>query len=109
VAPRSELTSKELAVLLAALRLMPKAYGAAILNEIQEASGRTLATATLYSTVERLADKGFISTRRGEPTPERGGRAKLYVSLTATGHTALQNELKVIDGLRGGRLAGGTA
>ena len=65
-------------VLLALLRLQPEAYGVAIRDEIEEKTGRRVALGSVYTTLLRLEDKGFVATRIGEPTPQRGGRRKKF-------------------------------
>src|SRR5579864_8721798 len=75
----------ELLVLLALIRLGDEAYGVPISEAIEESSGREVALGSVYITLERLEQKGFVSSRLGEPTPERGGRAKTYFHITAKG------------------------
>lgn len=82
---RDYLGHLELMVLLAAWRLKPEAYGVSIAREIEEQCGYSVALAGIYSTLERLQDKGLVRPIRGEPTPERGGRARTYFDLTAAG------------------------
>lgn len=91
-------------VLLAILRLGDKAYGVAIRNEIQERTGREPAPGALYVTLERLEDKGLLTSSLGDPTPQRGGRAKRYVKVSANGMTALNHArecyLRLWEGLK---------
>ena len=75
----------ELLVLLALIRLGDEAYGVPIADEIQESSGRDVIMGSVYITLDRLEDKGLVSSRLGEPTAERGGRAKTYFRVTAKG------------------------
>lgn len=82
---RDYLGHLELMVLLAVWRLKPEAYGVSIAREIEQQCGYTLALAGIYSTLERLQAKGLVRSTRGEPTPERGGRARTYFDLTAAG------------------------
>jgi PadR family transcriptional regulator len=72
-------------VLLALMRLETNAYGVPIAREIEDASGRDVALASVYFTLERLEEKGLVSSELGEPTAERGGRAKRYFRVTAKG------------------------
>ena len=65
-------------VLLAVLRLGDDAYGASIRREIETRTGRALTVGALYRTLDRLELKGYLSSRFGDPTPERGGRSKRY-------------------------------
>src|SRR5271167_817144 len=75
----------ELLVLLALIRLGDEAYGVPISDAIEESSGREVALGSVYITLERLERKGFVSSKLGEPTAERGGRAKTYFHVTAKG------------------------
>src|SRR5580658_4831456 len=72
-------------LLSAAARLGEDAYGAAIRQEIEEATGRPCSLGALYTTLDRLEEKGFLATRMGDPTPQRGGRPKRMVRVTAEG------------------------
>ena len=63
-------------ILLALMRLGDDAYGVPIAREIEETSGRAMALASVYATLDRLEEKGFVVSELGEPTAERGGRAK---------------------------------
>jgi PadR family transcriptional regulator len=75
----------ELLVLLALIRLADEAYGVPISEAIEESSGRDVAIGSVYITLERLERKGLVTSRLGEPTAERGGRAKTYFRITAKG------------------------
>src|SRR6267378_3083829 len=82
---RDYLGSFELMVILAVIRLGEDAYGVPISREIEGRSGREVALGSVYATLERLEEKGLVSSELGEPTPERGGRAKKYFHITAKG------------------------
>lgn len=88
---RDYLGHLELMVLLAVWRLKPDAYGISIAREIELQCGYTMSLAGIYSTLERLQQKGLITSRRGEPTATRGGRARTFFNLTATGVTETQS------------------
>jgi DNA-binding PadR family transcriptional regulator len=75
----------ELLVLSALIRLGDEAYGVPISDAIEESSGREVALGSVYITLGRLEQKGLVTSRLGEPTPERGGRAKTYFRVTAKG------------------------
>lgn len=77
-------------VLLSILRLGDTAYGVRIRAEITERAGRAVAPGALYTTLQRLEEKGFATSRLGEPTPERGGRAKRFYEVSAAGLEALK-------------------
>jgi len=68
-------------VLLAVLRLGEDAYGAAVRRDIETRTGRPLTVGALYRTLDRLESKGFVTSRFGDPTPERGGRSRRYFRL----------------------------
>jgi PadR family transcriptional regulator, regulatory protein PadR len=82
---REYLGQLELLVLMAVIRPAKDAYGVLISREIAEKSGREVALASVYAALERLEKKGFVSSRLGEPTAERGGRARTYFKPTAAG------------------------
>ena len=75
----------EYSILSSAARLGDDAYGAAIRQDLQATTGRQCSLGALYTTLERLERKGLIRTWMGEPSPERGGRAKKMVHITAKG------------------------
>lgn len=72
-------------VLLALMRLGDDAYGVPISHEIEKRSGREAALGSVYATLERLEGKGLVTSRLGDPTAARGGRAKRYFRVTAQG------------------------
>jgi PadR family transcriptional regulator PadR len=72
-------------VLTAAARLGQDAYGAAIRQEIEGSTKRRCSIGALYTTLDRLESKGLLKTWMGDPTPQRGGRAKRMVRVTAKG------------------------
>jgi DNA-binding PadR family transcriptional regulator len=76
-------------VLLAILRLDDSAYGVTIREEIQARTDREPAPGALYTTLDRLEEKGLITSRLGDPTPQRGGRAKRYFQVSARGVEAV--------------------
>src|ERR687889_62857 len=80
----------EALVLMAVLRLGENAYGKTIRQEVEERGGRTAAIGAIYTTLDRLEQKGFVSSWQGEPTPQRGGRAKRYFRVEAAGVAALE-------------------
>ena len=75
----------EYLMLTAAARLGEDAYGVAIRQAIEEATGRRCSLGALYTTLDRLETKGFIKTWMGDPSPQRGGRPKRMVRVTAKG------------------------
>lgn len=93
-------------VLLALIRLGPGAYGMEVRQEIEERTGREVSIAAVYTTLGRLEAKGFVSHVIGEPTPERGGRAKKHYRVLPEGLAALEETRAALDsmweGVRGG-------
>lgn len=75
----------EYLLLTAAARLGEEAYGVSIRQEIEAATGGPCSIGALYTTLDRLETKGFIKTWMGDPTPQRGGRPKRMVRVTAKG------------------------
>ena len=75
----------EYLLLTAAARLGDQAYGAAIRQEIEDATGSPCSIGALYTTLDRLEGKSLIKTWMGDPTPERGGRPKRMVRVTPKG------------------------
>ena len=81
-------------VLLAVASLEKNAYGVTI-RKAMETAGRSASIGALYTTLDRLEEKGFISSRQGESTPERGGRAKKFFSIEGAGSLALEQAERV--------------
>jgi DNA-binding PadR family transcriptional regulator len=79
------LSEFELMILLALLRLGEDAYGVPISHEIATCCGREVALGSVYAALDRLEDKGLVTSRLGDPTAERGGRAKRYFRVTDQG------------------------
>jgi DNA-binding PadR family transcriptional regulator len=88
--PRVDLGDIEHLVLLAILRLGREAYGIPILEEVCARSGRDVSRATVYVALKRLEQKGLVTSKLGESTPERGGRAKRFFRLRPGGLKALR-------------------
>ncbi len=83
-------------VLLAVWRLKPEAYGVSIAKEIELQCDYTLALAGIYSTLERLKEKGLIKSALGEPLATRGGRARTYFDLTPAGLKEAQSTFSAL-------------
>ncbi len=94
--PMAALAEFELLVLLAVMHCADGAYSVAVHAELERRSGRSASMGAVYITLERLETKGFLSSTLGEPTRERGGRAKRYYSPTRAGIAALKAECRVI-------------
>ena len=84
-------------VLLSILRLGEHVYGVPIAEEIMERTGRTVSRTAVYVTIRRLEKKGLISSWLGDPTPERGGKARRYIKLEPEGLEALRASRVAID------------
>lgn len=84
------LTLMEEILLTAIWRLRDQAYGVSIRKKITEVTGEEMIYGTLYNLLDQLARKSFLRKSRGRPTPERGGRSKIYYELTPQGINALQ-------------------
>jgi DNA-binding PadR family transcriptional regulator len=78
----------EYLMLTAAARLGDDAYGVAIRRAIEDATGRQCSLGALYTTLDRLEDKGYVRTWMGNATAQRGGRPKRMVRVTANGAAA---------------------
>lgn len=76
-------------VLLALLRRDNDAYGMEVREEIEARTGREVSYGAVYTTLDRLENKGFVSHRMGDPTPERGGRARKHFRVEPAGLEAL--------------------
>jgi DNA-binding PadR family transcriptional regulator len=88
----------ELLVMLAVIRLGDGAYGVPISREIERHTGRDVAFGTVYAALERLQSKGLVSSKMGEATPERGGRAKRYFRVTSTGLRTVRETKRSLTG-----------
>ena len=90
MAGREHLGEFEQIVLLAILRLADDAYGVPIRREIERRTGRGLTVGALYRTLDRLEEKGYVSSAFSDPMPERGGRSKRYFKVKPPGLRALR-------------------
>jgi len=79
------LSDFELIAMLVLLRLGEDAYGVPIAREIEEQTKREVKLGSVYAALERLEEKGFVASELGQPTQERGGRAKRYFHITQQG------------------------
>lgn len=97
-----DLSALEQHVLFSVMGLHPNAYGVSIADHIERRAGYEPSVGSIYAAIERLAQKGYVKTRQGEKTAERGGRRKLYVTITAPGEAALKQADDAIKALRRG-------
>jgi DNA-binding PadR family transcriptional regulator len=84
------LTLSEIIYLIAIWRLDDNAYGVTIRKQIMEVMGKTYTYGTLYSALDQLFKKGYVVKSAGSPTPERGGRSKIFYKLTQEGIKSLK-------------------
>ena len=103
MADRDYLGEFEHIVVLALLRLEDRAYGVTVRQEIVFRTKREVSIGAVYATLDRLESKGYVKSRRGDPTRERGGRSKRFFRVTAKGVTAVNRSQralhKMADGL----------
>ena len=90
---RTSLGEFEEIVLLITASLEDEAYGVTITQDIERQTGRSVGFNTVHTTLQRLEEKGLISSKMGGATTERGGRRKRYFRITSTGSRTLR-ELK---------------
>src|SRR6185503_10173892 len=100
--PPVNLGEFEQLILLAILRLRDDAYGVTIRAELAERAGRAVAPGALYTALDRLETKALITSRMSDPTPQRGGRAKRHVTVTAAGIAALTRSVRAYERLLDG-------
>src|SRR5258708_7291208 len=83
-------------VLLTVGILYPEAYGVGVMDEIEKQAGRSLNVSAVHAVLSRLEDKGYVTSKMGDPSQERGGRRKRIFLLTAAGKRALDeaNEMR---------------
>ena len=83
-------------VLLALLRLGRDAYGASVSTEIEQHSGRAVSVSAVHTTLDRLEEKGFVRSRLGDPTPQRGGKRKRHYEVLPAGMRAVQHSIRAL-------------
>jgi DNA-binding PadR family transcriptional regulator len=93
---RSYLGEFELMILLAVIHLGEQAYGVPISRELEVHRGRDVAVGSVYAALERLEGKGLVSSVLGDPTPERGGKAKRFFRITKEGLRQVHETRRVL-------------
>ena len=83
------ITRLEEIILISIWKLKDNAYGVTINEEVSQKSGKNYSMGALYFTLDQMFKKGLIFKSVGEPTAERGGRSKIYYTLTPEGKKAL--------------------
>jgi PadR family transcriptional regulator PadR len=92
----------EQSVLLAIVHLDEDAYGVTIRREIEDRTGRGVAVGALYTALDRLERKGFVTSTMSEPTPERGGRSKRHFTIKTAGARALRQSREILSSMWAG-------
>jgi len=87
----TSLGSLELAALLSVARLGDDAYGLAVRQDLSARANRDYSVGAIYTTLQRLEDKGLLTSRASEPLPVRGGRSRRHFKLSAAGTRALRD------------------
>lgn len=100
--PERLLTDFELMILLAILRVGEDAYGVTVAREIESTTGREVTRAAVYTALERVERMGLIASSLGDPTPERGGRAKRYLRVTGKGVRAVNQARQALTAMWAG-------
>jgi PadR family transcriptional regulator, regulatory protein PadR len=96
MADRGYLGELELMLLLAVHHLGDDAYGVPIARELERLRGREVSVGSVYASLERLEAKGLVVSSLGDPTPERGGKAKRYFRITKEGLHQAQETRRVL-------------
>jgi DNA-binding PadR family transcriptional regulator len=96
MAERSYLGEFELMILLVVIHLGDEAYGVPISRELEAHRGRDVSVGSVYAALERLEGKGLVASNLGDPTPERGGKAKRYFRVTREGLRHVHNTRRVL-------------
>ncbi len=93
---RSYLGELELMLLLAVIHLGEEAYGVPISRELEKHRGKDVAVGSVYAALERLETKGLVISMLGDPTPERGGKAKRFFRITKEGLRQVHETRRVL-------------
>jgi DNA-binding PadR family transcriptional regulator len=93
---RSYLGEFELMILLAVIHLGEDAYGVPISRELEAQRGRDVSVGSVYAALERMEGKGLVSSSLGDPTPERGGKAKRFFRITKEGLRQVHETRRVL-------------
>ena len=93
---RAYLGELELLLLLAVIQLGDDAYGVPIARRLEIERGRSVSVGSVYAALERLEAKGLVVSSLGDPTPERGGKAKRFFRVTQEGVRQAQETRRVL-------------
>lgn len=83
-------------ILLAVIHLGDEAYGVPISRELEAHRGRDVSVGSVYAALERLEGKGLVASSLGDPTPERGGKAKRYFRVTREGLRQVHDTRRIL-------------
>ena len=101
--PKKSLGEFEYLILMAVLRLgEDQAYAVSIVDEIGERGERFVERAAVYVALQRLEQKGLVTTRLGEPLQKRGGKARRYVRLEEKGLRELRARHRLLTRMTSG-------
>ena len=93
---RRHLGELEQVLLLALAQLGDEAYGTSIARLIADRTGRALSPGAIYTALDRLERRGYVASRWGDPTPERGGKRKRHYRLRPAGATAIREAQRAL-------------
>jgi PadR family transcriptional regulator, regulatory protein PadR len=82
-------------VLISVAALMDDAYGVSIMNYIEQEAGRSVNISAVHEVLKRLQRKGYLKSKMGGATQERGGRRKRYFTLTVSGKKTLEEAIRL--------------
>ncbi|MCP4346599.1 MAG: PadR family transcriptional regulator [Desulfobacterales bacterium] len=102
MAEKNFFSGLEYLVLLSILKFNGDGYGVIIHEEICEQTGKDVAYGAVYKALKGLLAKGFVSASKGEPTAERGGRAKTYYKIEGDGIEALRDYESSVERIKQG-------
>jgi len=85
------ITVNEEVLLITIWQLKEEAYGFPIMKKVMEFTKKKISYGSLYNSLNNLAKKGYLTYSKGEPTDVRGGKSKVYYSITPKGIDALKN------------------
>ena len=95
MAERTTIGALELTVLLSVARLGAEAYGLAVRHDVSTRTKRDYSVGAVYTTLQRLQDKGLVASQASEPLPIRGGRSRRQFTLTSAGRRAIRDAERV--------------
>lgn len=83
-------------VLMAVLHVGADAFGSAIRDDLEARSGRRVSRGAVYITLDRLQEKGLLTSTLGEASTARGMRPRRYFRLTPQGLSTLKSSLGLV-------------